>query len=67
MGRDVKIEGKYLVDANTSETLGRVIEIDGVQYTVPLDYKPKFTQQDVTVAKTMVHEGYLYIRVNDII
>ena len=67
MGRDVKIEGKYLVDANTSETLGRVIEIDGVQYTLPLDYKPKFTQQDVTTAKTMVHDGYLYIRVNDII
>lgn len=67
MDREVKIEGKYLVDANTSETLGRVVVIDGVQYTVPLDYKPRFTQQDVTVAKTIVHEGYLYIRLNDIV
>lgn len=67
MDRDVKIDGKYLVDANTSETLGRVMVIDGVQYTVPLDYKPRFTQQDVTVAKTIVHEGYLYIRLNDIV
>lgn len=67
MDREVKIEGKYLVDANTSETLGRVMVIDGVQYTVPLDYKPRFTQQDVTVAKTIVHEGYLYIRLNDIV
>jgi hypothetical protein len=63
MDRDVKIEGKYLIDANTSETVGRVIVQDGVQYTVPLDYNPKFTQRDVTV----VHEGYLYIRLNDII
>jgi hypothetical protein len=67
MGREVKIEGKYLVDANTSETLGRVFVKDGVQYTVPLDYNPKFKDQDVTLAKTMVHEGYLYIRLNDII
>jgi len=67
MDRDVKIEGKYLVDANTSETLGRVFVKDGVQYTVPLDYNPKFKDQDVTLAKTMVHEGYLYIRLNDII
>jgi hypothetical protein len=67
MGRKVKIEGKYLVDANTSETLGRVFVKDGVQYTVPLDYNPKFKDQDVTLAKTMVHEGYLYIRLNDII
>jgi hypothetical protein len=67
MDRDVKIEGKYLIDANTSETLGRVFVKDGVQYTVPLDYNPKFKDQDVTLAKTMVHEGYLYIRLNDII
>lgn len=67
MGREIKIEGKYLVDANTSETLGRVFVKDGVQYTVPLDYNPKFKDQDVTLAKTMVHEGYLYIRLNDII
>lgn len=67
MDRDVKIEGKYLIDANTSETLGRVFVKDGVQYTVPLDYNPKFKDQDVTLAKTMVHDGYLYIRLNDII
>jgi hypothetical protein len=67
MDREVKIEGKYLIDANTSETVGRVIVQDGVQYTVPLDYNPKFTQRDVFAAKTMVHEGYLYIRLNDII
>lgn len=67
MDREVKIEGKYLIDSNTSETLGRVFVKDGVQYTVPLDYNPKFKDQDVTLAKTMVHEGYLYIRLNDII
>lgn len=67
MDREVKIEGKYLVDAKTSETLGRVFVKDGVQYTVPLDYNPKFKDQDVTLAKTIVHEGYLYIRLNDII
>ena len=67
MDREVKIEGKYLVDANTSETVGRVFVRDGVQYTVPLDYNAKFIDQPFTSAKTMVHEGYLYIRLNDII
>ena len=36
MDREVKIEGKYLVDANTSETVGRVIVQDGVQLTTTL-------------------------------
>lgn len=67
MDRKVKIEGKYLVDAKTSETVGRVIVRDGVQYTVPLDYNTKLENQPITSAKTIVHEGYLYIRLNDII
>jgi hypothetical protein len=59
--REAHIEGKYLVDSATGETLGRTFIKDGVRYVVPLTYPLQW--QD---AKKIVHDGFVYIRANDI-
>jgi hypothetical protein len=59
--REAHIEGKYLVDSATGETLGRTFIKDGVRYVIPLTY-PLHWQN----AKKIVHDGFVYIRATDI-
>jgi hypothetical protein len=59
--REAHIEGKYLVDSATGETLGRTFIKDGVRYVVPLTYPLQWKD-----AKKIVHDGFVYIRATDI-
>jgi hypothetical protein len=59
--REAHIEGNYLIDTTTGETLGRTFIKDGVRYVIPLNYQLHWDD-----AEKIVHEGYVYIRATDI-
>jgi hypothetical protein len=59
--REAHIEGRYLVDSATGETLGRTFIKDGVRYVVPLSYPLGWHE-----AKKIVHDGFVYIKATDL-
>lgn len=66
MDRETKIEGRYLVDAKTGETLGRTFVEDGIRFIVPLTHPVDMTVKNWSDMHKIVHEGFVYVRANDI-
>jgi hypothetical protein len=59
--REAHVEGGFLVDSATGETLGRTFIKNGVRYVIPLNYQLHWDD-----AKKIVHDGFVYIRATDI-